>query len=299
MVNWQIFVEKILPQKPSYRAELIQIDDENQIGVFYDINESSLYFGFIRNSDQQTLSALILMLDDCARKNSKTQIIGPIDGATWGNYRFQWQTELPLLYSGQPTYTRKNCDQFMNSGYEICERYETVQIAHIQKVEQDLQMFKKNTITDLKFEKPTSAMFAENRIELLTLLNEIFAENFQYSQMTDVELQIVFLGIQKFINYDLSLVARNSQNQIVGFMLNATSEQALFLKTIGFKKEYRHQGLSVFKIMEQLFTNIANQTEFKMQQIIICLMKKNNFPSLISAYLTEHKNEYVLLRKLI
>ncbi len=299
MVNWQIFVEKILPQKPSYHAELIQIDDENQIGIFSDVSESVLYFGFVKHTDQQTLSTLISMMDDFARKNSKTQIVGPIDGATWGNYRFQWQIELPLLYSGQPTYSRKSCDQFISSGYNICEKYETVQIQNIEKIEQDLQLFKKNTLSDLKFEKPTVSIFTENRLELLALLNEIFSENFQYTQMSDIEMHIILSGIQKFINYDLSLVARNSQNQIVGFMLNATREQTLFLKTIGFKKEYRHQGLSVFKMMEQLFKNIANQTEFQMQEIIICLMKKNNFPSLVSAYLTERKNEYVLLQKIL
>jgi hypothetical protein len=299
MIDWLFFTEQILPHKKNTQAKLFSIDLNNQIGTFFQKSEKTLYFGFIKSNDQLILAGLVQTMIEFAKQNHFRKMSGPIDGATWSNYRFQWQSDLDLNYPGRPSYRKEIAEIFINQNFKCAESYETVVIKNLDPIKEKLIQFSAVGQTDLRYESATQELILNHKADFNFLINEIFDENHEYSPISEFEFQIIFSQIQKMICYDLSFLAFNSKNEIVGFILNAFSDHTLFLKTIGFKKEYRQQGLSVFKILAHLFENLNSNPHLEVRKAIICLMKKNNFPSLISQFVGESKNEYVLLEKII
>ena len=128
MLNWQMFQEKIFIHKPDLNSELLAIDHQNQIGIYYQKNETDLFFGFIESTSDENLKSLIVQIEKFAKINNFKKVIGPIDGATWNNYRFQFKIAVPNAYYGQPTYSKKICDVFLQSGFVVSEMYETIEI---------------------------------------------------------------------------------------------------------------------------------------------------------------------------
>lgn len=298
MVDWQTFCSQIVPSKNEYLTHLIHMNADNQLGLFYKKNETTLFFGFLKSSNDENLIKMIFEMDQYAHRNSFQKIIGPIDGATWNNYRFQFETPISS-YPGQPRYAKKICDVFLRSDFKISEIYESVQIKSLDDLQKELSAFANIELPGLRFEKPTPKLLTNKSGEFVNILNEIFVGNYQYEKISAVENQLILAAVEKLINYDLSLVALNQKNEIVGFMLNYVINDTLYIKTIGFKNEYRNQGLSVFKMLETLFVNLKLNANYKITKCIVCLMKKDNFPSLISRFFKEEKNEYVLLEKSI
>lgn len=297
MVDWESFKKNIFSHKVNLDYQLLEIDHDNQIGVFYEKKSTTLYFGFIRNSNSENLEKLISDLDNFAHQNRFLKVVGPIDGATWNNYRFQSQIEISQSYLGQPSYEPKMMQMFLKHGFRVSEVYETIQIDQIKQVEQSLNSFRDIPLPQIRFVRPTSMMLETHKIEIHHLLNGIFSDNLEFHKISNEEIELVFSHIKKMINYDVSVLAFNDKNQIVGFMLNYIVADTLFFKTIGFLKEYRFQGLSIFKMLNFLFDQIHKDSKLDLHKAIICLMKKGNFPSLISSDSVSQKNQYVLLEK--
>jgi hypothetical protein len=297
MLEWQYFHEKVFSQKPNISSELISLNHENQIGIFFQKNDTTLYFGFLIWSDDASLNELIILLEQFAKLKKMNKIVGPIDGATWNNYRFQYKIEILKPYSGQPKYSRKACDIFLNQAYQISEKYHTVEIKKLELVKKQLSQFEGIIIDNLTFVQPTAHILTNHKDQFQNILNQTFKDNHAYSEISSEENIRIFQFVKENISYQYSVLALNSENQIVGFMLNYTSGSTLFIKTIGFLPEYRNQGLSVFKMLNYLFQNL--NSEIHIESAILCLMRKNNFPSLLSNEIHCSENEYVLLEKLI
>lgn len=297
MVDWESFTKNIFSHKANLDYQLLEIDGDNQIGIFYEKKSTTLYFGFIRNSSFENLEKLISLLDKFAGQNHFQKVIGPIDGATWNNYRFQSQIEISQTYLGQPSYEPKMAQIFLEQGFKVSEVYETIQIDQIKKVEDSLKSFRDISLPQIRFLRPTPIMLETHKVEIHHLLNGIFSENLEFHKISNEEIELVFSQIKKMINYDVSVLAFNDKNQIVGFMLNYLVGDTLFFKTIGFLKDYRFQGLSIFKMLNFLFDQILEDSKLNLDKAIICLMKKGNFPSLISSDSVSQKNQYVLLEK--
>lgn len=297
MVDWETFKKNIFSHKANLDYQLLEIDHDNQIGIFYEKKSTTLYFGFIRNSNSENLEKLISTLDNFAHQNRFSKIVGPIDGATWNNYRIQNQIEIPQAYLGQPSYKAELAHLFLKQGFKVSEVYETIQIDQIKKIEESLKSFQSIPLPQIRFVQPTSMMLDAHKIEIHHLLNGIFGENLEFNRISNEEIELVFTQIKKMIHYEVSVLAFNDKNQIVGFMLNYLIADTLFFKTIGFLKEYRFQGLSIFKMLNFLFDQIHQDSKVDLHKAIICLMKKGNFPSLISSDSVSQKNQYVLLEK--
>lgn len=297
MVDWESFKKNIFSHKANLGYQLLEIDADNQIGVFYEKKSTTLYFGFIRKSNFENLEKLISLLDKFAGQNHFQKVIGPIDGATWNNYRFQSKIEISQSYLGQPSYEPEMVHLFLNQGFKVSEIYETIQIDQIKKVENSLTSFRNISLPQIRFVRPTSAILDTHKVEIHHLLNGIFSENLEFHKISNEEIELVFSQIKKMINYDVSVLAFNDKNEIVGFMLNYLVGDTLFFKTIGFLKDYRFQGLSIFKMLNFLFDQILEDSKLNLDKAIICLMKKGNFPSLISSDSVSQKNQYVLLEK--
>lgn len=299
MLDWTKFSTEIAPKKTGFVTEHIQVDLDHQMGLFYNKTEKILYFGFIQCVSTDKLAILIQAAEAYANQHGCKKIIGPIDGATWANYRFQSSIQIHNSYPGQPTYPAIWANIFLQHNYKISETYETVQINQIEDVCLELSSFKDIDLQDLQFVKPSKEFVIAQMQNFQKVLNEVFTENYQYNEMTVAETQILFSNLLDLINYDFSLLALNNNNEIVGFMLNYVLKNTLYLKTIGLKKSYRNQGLTVFKMLDKILHDNELILKGEIKSIIICLMKKGNFPSLLSKDFAGLKNEYVLVEKIL
>ncbi len=297
MLDWKVFTQEIAPSKADIVIDFVQIDSDHQLGLFHHQTQKILYFGFIQCASISQLPSLIQAIEDIANRRGCKKIIGPIDGATWANYRFQSSIQIQNKYPGQPTYSADWANIFLKYNYKVSETYETVQIDQIEQARQELLTFKEIELPDLQFIKPTKEYVTSHVSQFQQVLNEVFTENYQFSEMTITETKILFSNLLNLINYDFSLVIIDKNNEIVGFMLNYTIDDTLYLKTIGIKKLFRYQGLTVFKMLETILGSKELSYQGRIKNIVICLMKKDNFPSLLAKYFNGQKNEYVLLEK--
>lgn len=293
-MKWTDYKKYILNFSEDFNFHEFQSKQQGQLIGFYKKNSSTLYFGFIENTSDECLIDFITQLQNFAQENNLKKIIGPIDGNTWNNYRFQDQIEISIPYSGQPSYTSHQKNIFIKNGFIIKEKYETLKLKNISALKSQIIPFYELKPKNLKYAPMTLAILNESQKDITNLLNEIFESNIGYHKISSQESEIIISGLSRLLHPDYSYVAYSEQQKIVGFLMCFKKDSDLFIKTIGFTNKERHQGLSALSLIAHLFKNSPLDP---IQNFYVCLMRENNFPSLISSEFLDQKNTYVLLEK--
>lgn len=299
MLTWQQYKNLHFNVNSENSFEEISSSGKVLCQVYYLKDNSELYFGFITDLGIQNPELLIFEIQTFARSHKFKKIIGPIDGQTWNNYRFQWKSELGIEYLGEPIYSKALCQKFLDSGFLMSEKYETVEIESLEKFIDGVLSFSAFDLPGIEFEMLNEAHFTEYESQFADLLNEVFSDNVGFNRLQKNEVQFILNQIQKTVSYPHSAVVFNQRHELVGFLICFLSEQNLFLKTIGLKKNERRQGLTVLKLLSFIFENKSKSTERAFGRLFVCLMRSGNFPSLLSSLMAKKKNEYVLLEKIL
>lgn len=289
-MNWSDFEKLICPTKNNCNYQ--RLSCENGHVTLYTKNEdiSVMYFGFL-SGQMNTLIPLIL---EHAKKNNIKKIIGPIDGNSWNNYRFQNDINILEKYPGQPTYEKSDLEIFLQNGFKVFENYESIELNSLQDIKDVVAPFGELINDDLVFSKIPKDFFKTHGHQFQNLLNDIFSENVGFSQLTDSESEYITAMTANMLNPDFTFVAFNKENEAVGFLMNFFKDGILYFKTLGFRKDSRHQGLSTLSMLSYFVNEIGNH---KIYKVIVCLMRSGNFPSLFSQDYVAKKNNYVLIHK--
>jgi len=219
--------------------------------------------------------ALLTYIAFIARKGNASYLIGPINGSTWENYRFN-TSHIHPLFLFEPYHKLYYNEQFVANDFHVIARYSS------------------NITTDLSFNDKRILIrehdfFQEGvkirgidvrnmEVELDQLYhftNFVFQGNFLYNAIDKKTFVSKYHEVLKVIDHDYVLLAENKIGEIIGFIFSyddryAINGKSLIIKTLARHPAERHKGLGHV---------LANR--------VIRLAKERGFCSVVHAFIIE------------
>ncbi|TDE16326.1 hypothetical protein [Dyadobacter psychrotolerans] len=183
-----------------------------------------------------------------ARTLNAPDLIGPMNGSTWENYRFGVSNENPLFFTEQLHPFFYN-DHFMDAGFEPIAHY----FSNIDK------SFKFDKPEILKREeefhregvviRPIDLFRFEDEIARIYDFNTVaFRTNFFYTPITKDAFIAKYIHTKKYIDPEFTLLAEDKSQNVIGyyFCVNDffnTKKKSLIVKTLARHPDPKWSGL--------------------------------------------------------
>lgn len=289
---------------PKGQHQIFSDGEGHSLGAFYHpdmkvYGKSVAYFGFWTLPTKDVSDDLFLRFEAWVKELGVHHIVGPIDLSVAINYRLQVDSfELPS-FLGEPRTPSYAPSYLESKGYSIAQEYGSCFIDDkskvqswlvVNKIEEIVQEFEKT----YKFVPLTLDYFNKHQDEFIGLVNEIFADNFCFLPLDNKTIQMIYnpSNLSHFCD-QTSYALETIEGKMVGFCLNIKNKDQLLLKTVGVNKEHRQFGLGFLALIGK---SLISSLEFY-NRWGFCLMKKGNFPSLISQDENSDKRRYCLYEK--
>ena len=243
-------------------------------------NPSRGYLGWFAAAENRKAGEKVLISAMNWLKNKGCKIVlGPIDGCTWNNYRFNLDADQPL-FIGEPYQPSFYLDLWKGVGFKENLLYES-SIAPKEKI----KPVNREQVEGLLLQKEA---FLENlpekqSNELLKELHEFnhccFEENPCFESISIEQYIDLSNKIAAVVDYEHSFILRDKDDRIISFFLSFkdvlasdAKSKRLYIKTLATKPEWRNQHLGT--IMINYITYSGYQHGYK--DVIFSLMESNN-----------------------
>lgn len=218
---------------------------------------------------------ILLFASQEAKKSGAAFVVGPMNGSTWENYRFNSSDDRPLFFSEQCQHTYYN-KQFTAAGFKPVSSY----ISSIDKelkcdYPDVLQRERELTEAGVKIRAIDLVHFEEELKKLYPLVTAAFENNLFYTSIDLETFTKKYVDAAQIIQPEYVLIAEDTKGNTIGFIfcyddLYNTSEKSLIIKTIA--RDASSQWVGLGQVM-------GNQ--------LIRLLKQRNYTSLIHAFMIE------------
>lgn len=265
--------------------------------------QSYAYFGFWKMSvNAIENSRLFSELKDWAEQHECKIILGPIDISTFFSYRLRINPNTRVAFFGEPQNGQKEIDCLQINEFIVQQFYETLTFHEINPIKVELE--KLNVVAKKSLDAAglhcahiDPQVFRQHSPELYHVTEEIFSENsFYLSIPANLFLSSFIDPLLKLMDYESSFLLLDSVKKIVGYSLalkDPADNTHLLIKSVGVEKPFRLMGLSFLSLIHEGFKNINTQYS----KVSFCLMRENNFPSLISKKISGDVTKYALFGK--
>ena len=161
-------------------------------------------------------------------------IIGPMNGSTWGPYRFRNESASDVpLFAGEKL-VQKEYSETWREYFPIEHHYfsaldVSLDASAIVSVER-----KKSLSDSLTFRKPKMEYWKEELSSLHELIHESFMENFLFSPLTFSEFERLYSGFDQIVGQGFTWLAE-MEGKLVGFLFayrDPTHRNRFVLKTL-------------------------------------------------------------------
>lgn len=241
------------------------------------------YIGWF-DSDNNELTGTGLLLDvaDKLKEKNCKRIIGPINGSTWGKYRFNLSSDSPIL-PGEPFQPNYYPIFWKNAGFENHHNYVTEILPRdlVKPMQADdlKNILAKNNIEALALTKDLANDYAE---KLQTFYNECFVDNPLFRPIDKATYLTISKQSLSYLKEDYSFLIIDQEKNPIGIFISVNNlpdahdfKDTLLIKTLAVRKDYRNI---------QLGTTVINYIHYKAyqngyQKIIHALMYDNNISS--------------------
>jgi len=163
------------------------------------------------------------------------EIIGPIDGSTWYNYRLVSYTDGSPSFPMEPSNPLWHNDVYTDLGFVPIKKYFS-QRGPIK----DIKPYKKSEMVNIRGFKSGDVH------AMLQTMYEIskasFTNNFLFHPISYAEFEALYLPRFNMIDHDFILVAE-MDHKAVGFLLAFVANEILIVKTVAVMPEYRFAGI--------------------------------------------------------
>jgi hypothetical protein len=227
-------------------------------------------------------------------------LIGPYDLSTYLAHRLKIDNFGIKPFFGEPQNSKEEVNVFSECGFAPIMEYET---HHYSKFNDFTVLLNKQRSV---FEKSlqdrglvivaTSGQEIEENIgEFYRATHEIFKDNFMYSNIPESSFPFYFKEIlAPTVCWKTTRVLKlKTLNKIVGYTLNfkdVNLPKRLLIKTSGVQVEFRSMGLSFLALLLQTLEAAKDY-----ESVSFCLMKKGNFPQLLSTRFPSEVHRYALM----
>lgn len=285
---WQVKKAEKIPT--TYLKTCIVILDENRpiarASVFFNteltINEKPVICigNYECINDIEVAQFLHQQLEKCCKSLETNQIVGPMNGSTWENYRFNYQHQEPLFLTEQfhPDYYN---NFFEDWGMQSISDYFSSKTTALDYIFDGIDMLRSHFETEnVTIRKISVENYANELEQLHEFLSEAFKTNFLYTPIEKKDFIAKYLEYKPVLNPDFILLAEDGLKKTIGVifciedMLNK-NEKSLIIKTIARHPDKKWRGIG--HLMGQQIYSTAHQQGFK--SIIHAFMKEDGTSS--------------------
>lgn len=302
-----------LIENETAKIQLITARSEEGIGRLVAVkyaNQEEGILGWFECADNETISkALFDAAVSFFRENKCTKIIGPINGSTWNNYRFNKTAEKPLLPGEpyQPLYYIR-----------LWEKYGFTEYTAYQSTLAPNNLFEPMTMDEgrelanqfhLKVDYYPPNPSPEFLEKMYAFYHTCFESNPLFKPINKEAYHKLSAKFAQILNVKHSLLVSDMDDNPVAITLSYNdvyhalyqagkindhehAENRLFIKTIATNPAY--QGKQIGTLMINLIHNLANQSGY--QKIYHLLMYQNNLSATKGKekFATQKVREYAL-----
>ncbi len=206
-------------------------------------------------------------------------IIGPMNGSTWENYRFNYKSEESFFTeSVHPDYYN---DFFEMWGMHSAADYFSSKTTALDSIFEGIEELKAHFANEKVVIRKIDLENYETELENLhSFLSEAFQTNFLYTPIEKQDFIAKYLEYKPVLNSDFVLLAEDSLRKTIGVIfciedLLNQKEKSLIIKTIARHPDKKWRGIG--HLMGQQIYTTAHQKGFK--SIIHAFMKEGGTSS--------------------
>lgn len=233
--------ERILLNKP---YQIISYLDSNL--TLIKKSDDTYYFGFLNLSNEEENKIMIDRLKTWISSHQFKDLIGPINGNTYFNYRFAIDQFNWVLY---PDCTNSLDDYllFINAGFEICHRYSSTLASIHQRI------WDKGKKVTLKNNFKVKMLHGKECYNHLEEIYDIAVSSFKdadyYEEISKEDFMTLYIKNIQECNPDLVLIYDNEKPIALNFCYEDLLKRFYVCKTTAIKKEYRNMKM-ILKLID-------------------------------------------------
>ena len=176
----------------------------------YYTNDPIAYLGFFEaKPNKSAVRQLFLHVEQKARRDGKTQIIGPINSSIYIGYRFK-TNRFHETYTGEPYNKPYYKEMWLNAGFQVNAKYLSHNLRKVSTSDIDPQMEKihcRYVERGFEFISPTDDSFKKCMRDVYHVMMESYSGFVGFKKITEYQFLELFSGLKKITNYDMIKLA--------------------------------------------------------------------------------------------
>lgn len=195
--------------------------------------------------------ALLEYAKRLAKKGKYAYLIGPMEGSSWNNYRFNVNPELPLFFM-EPQHKSYYPNHFEQFGFKSIAKYFSSLAEDISVNQQVLKDLEQRYINKgIHFRSIQLENLAEELQKLGALSLKSFENNFLYTAISELEFIQKYQAVANIIKPELVQLAEDEQGEIQAFIFCLPdyydpSKETFIIKTLARKPSFRLAGIGTY-----------------------------------------------------
>lgn len=212
----------------------------------YRLNSETLAIGYpSKEGSNLNLTEQLKALTLWAKKEGYKQLIGPMNGSTWENYRLK--TSSHRIFLGDLSYQPQVVESFESAGFKTIERYVSALMheipGSISRLDERKNQLEKQGI---KFRHLNMESWEQELQKIHELSLVAFQNNPFYTPILGKDFLLKYNEIKQFIDPQWVLLAELEQN-LQGFVFAYIDieNKCIIMKTVARKPDFRLGGLGL------------------------------------------------------
>ena len=265
------------------------------------LGEGTLAFGNYECVDDLEVSRLMLNhVCEQAHIRNINQVIGPINGSTWNDYRFL-DKEFSPRFIFEPVQKNYYPNQLVDVGFQTIQKYASSldtalkydpnRLERFDQLMRQHQLIVRNIrLSDFEHELRSIGVFC----------NEAFSQNFLFTPIEINDFVTKYMGIKNLLSEDLMLLVEDEKGKIMAILfafIEPQNPQWIVLKSLAKSHECPIQGMTAY-LIDYLYRKVE-QTNIKGCLHAYMMEGVSSYNSSVRRYKSEVIHRYSLYSKSI
>lgn len=264
--------------------------------------KKTAFFGFWETqNDLSTNQKLFAQIENWARKQGAEMLYGPVQFSTFGRYRLQLSHYGEGETFDQEPYNPEYYAELLDGlGFKLDQTYSTYRSTEVEAIRSAVEKMAGKAFhlesDQFRIQTLTEEYVNRRSAELLAAINDIFSDNFAFTPIDEKTFRAAF-G-KRFLDQicpKTSFIVENQSGAIAALCIcyhRSAPVDTLYVKTVGITKAFRGQGISLVHVIREILARTPS-----CRQVVLCLMRKGNFPSLLMQDFVQEEKTYGLFSK--
>jgi len=258
------------------KIKTFEIKEKGTITIIFDsrLSKDTALFGFFEFvEDGKTAKYLWEKAKNFCKTNNRKNIIGPINGTTWGNFRMVLPNKNQPFFS-EPFYGKYYYEFFKNSDFEIIQK-NLSNIHYLKNNDFNKYELKHQNCKNLGFKFEALSGDKETLKLIYKITQKTFKNTLCFVPISWEEFLFQFADLNKNLGEKNRSIIIKKDKKIVAFcfaFVDLFSEKQIIVKTMAVDPKFQGQGIASATFYE-IYKKAKNQN---FESIIFSTMKTNH-----------------------